>query len=143
MNLRKTLSIMVFMLALASLLPVLYANERDQATRFTFNQPIQIPGRVLPAGSYRFQLVDSTDREIVRIFAEDGDLLATRFTIPCQRQANDPVVAITLADRGATQPKAIVAWFYAGETRGHEFFYPKQQARELAHAVQKTVAFGD
>jgi hypothetical protein len=51
--------------------------------------------------------------------------------------------AITLANRGGTQPQAIVAWFFVGETEGHEFLYPKQEQQELAHATQKTFASGD
>ena len=36
-----------------------HADESDQATTITFNEPIQIPGQVLPAGSYLFKLIDS------------------------------------------------------------------------------------
>ena len=40
-------------------------------------------------------------------------------------------------------PQAIVDWFYVGETEGHEFFYPKQEEQELAHATRKTFVSGD
>jgi hypothetical protein len=36
-----------------------------------------------------------------------------------------------------------VAWFFAGETQGHEFMYPNQEEHELAHASQKTFVSGD
>jgi hypothetical protein len=143
MNIRRTLTIMGFMLAFAIMLPVLRADEWDQGTRFTFNQPVQIPGRVLPAGTYFFKVADSADRHIVRIFGEDRNLVATAFTIPRQRQGNGGGVAITLADRGASQPKAVVAWFYVGETQGHEFLYPKQVQKELAKDEQDTFVGGD
>ena len=65
------------------------------------------------------------------------------FAIPRQRQGINPKVAITLADRGNTQPEAIVAWFYVGQTEGHEFLYPKQEEQELAHATRKTFVSGD
>ncbi len=40
-------------LALAFLmLPVTRASEEDQATKLTFSESVQIPGRVLPAGTY-------------------------------------------------------------------------------------------
>lgn len=139
----KKFAALAFLLAFLIVLPVVRADDWDQATRFTFGQSVQIPGRVLPAGTYFFQLADGNNRHIVRIFGEDRGLLATVFTVPRQRQGRSAEVAITLAGRGATQPEAIVAWFYLGETEGHEFLYPKQQARELAHATQKTVASGD
>src|ERR1700730_2240995 len=116
MNIRKMLSILGLMLAFTILLPVVHADDSDQATRLTFSQPVQIPGHVLPGGTYWFQLADTNDRHLVQIFREDRTLVATLFAIPLQRQVFDPKVAITLADRGATQPEAIVAWFYLGET---------------------------
>jgi hypothetical protein len=143
MNFRKSFSIMGFMLAFAIMVPVLRADERDQATKFTFTQPVEIPGRVLPAGTYFFKLADSNDRHIVRILAENGDLLATVFAIPRQRKGDGGDVAVTLADRGATQPEAIVAWFYVGETVGHEFLYPKQVEKELAKDKQDTIVGAD
>jgi hypothetical protein len=140
----KNFSALAFLLAFAIMLPVLRADERNQATKFTFTQPVQIPGRVLPAGTYWFQLVDGSDRHIVRIFGEDRTtILATVFSIPRMRQGNGAELAITLADRGANQPEAIVAWFYVGETEGHEFLYPKQQSRELANLTQRTISIGD
>jgi hypothetical protein len=138
MNLRKTLSILSFTLALSIMLPVVRADEWNQTTRFTFSQPVQIPGRILPAGTYVFQLVDD-NHHLVQIFAEDRTILATIYSVRRQRNGRDAKVAITLANRGGAQPEAIVAWFFVGETEGHEFLYPKQLEQELVHAVQTTV----
>jgi len=143
MNIRKAFSVVGLILAFAIILPVVHADDWDQATKFTFSQPVQIPGRVLPAGTYFFKLADSNDRHIVQIFGENRDLVATVFSIPRQRQGNGGDVAITLADRGAAQPEAVVAWFYVGETEGHEFLYPKQVNRELAMDRQATFMAGD
>ena len=46
-----------FLLAFLIVLPAVHADEWNQATLFTFSQPVQIPGRVLPAGTYLFELV--------------------------------------------------------------------------------------
>jgi hypothetical protein len=141
MNIRKAFSVFALLLAFVIMPLVLRADDSDQATKFTFNQPVQIPGRVLPAGTYWFQLANTNDRKIVRVFAADhATLLTTLFTVDSLRPEGNDDFALTLADRGPSQPEAIVAWFYVGDTSGHEFLYPKQQARELAHAVQKTVA---
>jgi hypothetical protein len=135
MKLQKMLPIIASMLAIAFMLPVVHADDWNQATRFTFSQPIQIPGRVLPAGTYRFQLADNDSRHLVQIFREDRTLVATLYSIPRLRNGRSADAAITLADRGAAQPQAIVAWFFAGETRGHELLYPRQGKQELAQAT--------
>ncbi len=143
MNIRKTFTVIGLMLAFAVTPSLLHADEFDQATKFTFSQPVQIPGNVLPAGTYWFKLFNSTgNREIVQVFAEDRTTpIAILFAVSRERSRDGNVdVAVTLADRGASQPEAIVAWFFSGETDGHEFLYPKQQAREIAREMQKTVA---
>lgn len=142
MNLRKTLSILGLMLTLTITLPVVHADGWNQATRFTFNQPVQVPGHVLPAGTYFFQLIGE-NHHLVQIFRENHTTVAILYSVPRARYGRRAEAAITLANRGATQPQAIVAWFFVGETEGHEFLYPKQEAQELAHAAQKTFASGD
>jgi hypothetical protein len=63
-----TMSAIVF--ALSS---VARADEWNKRTVLTFSQPVEIPGRVLPAGTYTFMLADSmSDRHIVQIFNADG-----------------------------------------------------------------------
>jgi hypothetical protein len=59
MNIRKMLFIAGLMVAFTILLPVVHADDWNQATRVTFSQPVQIPGHVLPAGTYWFQLSDT------------------------------------------------------------------------------------
>jgi hypothetical protein len=125
-------------------LPVVRADEWNQATKFRFSQPVQIPGRVLPAGTYLFELEDGYDREIVRISDSDRTkVLALIRTIPSKRRAPSGEAAITLAERGEGQPQAIVGWSYAGRTEGHEFLYPKQVQKELANDKQHTIVVGD
>ena len=46
-----------------------HADESNQATAVTFNQPVQIPGQLLPAGTYVFKLANrDTDQSVVQIF---------------------------------------------------------------------------
>jgi hypothetical protein len=143
MKLRKTLFTLGLMLAFTIMLPVVHADDWNQAARFTFSQPVQIPGRVLSAGTYFFRLADSNDRHLVQIFREDRSLVATLYSVPRVRNGRDVEVAITLANGRKAQPQAIVAWFFAGETEGHEFLYPNREEHELAHASQKTFVSGD
>jgi hypothetical protein len=143
MNVRNTLFVLGLLLAVIITLPVAHADDWNQATRFTFSQPIQIPGQVLPAGTYRFQLANTDNRHLVQIFREDRTVVATLYSIPRMRDGSASEVAITLADRGETHPSAMVAWFFVGEVEGHEFVYPKQERQELAHSTRMTFASGD
>jgi hypothetical protein len=63
------------------------ADEMDEATTMTFSAPVQIPGRVLPAGSYLFKLADTEPNlNMVRIFNADGaKLYGTVEPIPAER----------------------------------------------------------
>ncbi len=144
MNLRKIVPIFALLLAFPIILPVLRADELNQATRFTFSQPVQIPGHVLPAGTYLFELVKNFNHEIVRISNSDRtEVIALIQAFPTREQGLSGKAAITLAQRGEAQPKAIVAWFFPGRTEGHRFLYPKQVQNELAKDKQDTFVAGD
>ena len=145
MNIKKAFTIMGLLLAFAIMLPVAQADEANQATKLTFNQPVQIPGRVLPAGTYWFVLpADLTQHYLVRIFGSDRTTLyATLLTIDAERLQPTGRTAVTLAQRGPAEPQAIVSWFYPGNTIGHEFLYPKQVQKELATDKQNTIVAGD
>ncbi len=115
---------------LAGMVPRATADESDEKTVFTFSGPVEIPGQVLPAGTYVFKLADSSsDRNIVQVFS-DGTFLA----IPNQRQYPAQKPIITFEERAANSPEAVKAWFYPGDDTGHEFVYPKPKAVALAKA---------
>ena len=133
-----------FLLAFLIVLPVVRADEWNQATLFTFSEPVQIPGRVLPAGTYLFELVNSFNHEIVRISnADRTNVIAVIQARPTQQKGLSGKSAIVLAERGASQPEAIVAWSYPGRVEGHQFLYPKQVQEEVAKDKQDTIVFGD
>jgi hypothetical protein len=120
---------------------VAHADESDQATTVTFSQPIQIPGQVLPAGSYLFRLANpDSDRDIVQIFNADRTVLyATLQTIPTDREEPTSNTVVTLAEQGGGQPNVLLKWFYPGSETGNEFLYPKQKEKELAQDEQQTI----
>ena len=132
------------LLAVLIVLPAAHADQGNQETRVTFSQPVQVPGRVLPAGTYVFVLPDeANDHFQVRVFNADRSMLvATLLTISAERSKVTDNTVFGLAERGSAQPEAIVTWFYPGETVGHEFVYPKQMQQELASAKQFTVVAG-
>jgi hypothetical protein len=118
-----------------------HADESNQATTITFSQPIQIPGQILPAGTYSFKLLDSnSDPNVVQIFNSDQThLYATLQTVATERQDPTGDTAITLAEQGAGKPDALLTWFYPGRETGHEFVYSGQQEKQLAQDTQQTI----
>lgn len=122
------------------------ADEWDKKSILTFSQPFEIPGKVLPAGTYTFELADTfADRHIVRIFNKDRtEVLATVMTIPDYRLTPTNETVIKFGEVPAGQPEVIRAWFYPGNTLGQEFVYPKARAAQLARASKAEVpAFAD
>ncbi len=119
---------------LVAMPPQARADVWNQKTVFTFSQPVEIPGRVLPAGTYVFKLADSmADRNIVEVFNKDENHLYGIFlAIPDYhlKPADKPI--ITFTERAAGAPQAVKAWFYPGENYGHDFVYPRMKAMELA-----------
>lgn len=122
--------------------PSIRADEYNKKTVMTFNQPVEIPGQILPAGTYTFKLLDSrSDRHIVQVFNADGTkLIATILTINDYRLQPTGRTVVKFAEQPGDQPDALKAWFYPGDNFGQEFVYPKQRAIELAVALKEPVA---
>ena len=143
MNTRKVINILGLLLAFAIILPVVRADEFDQATKLTFNQSVQIPGRVLPAGTYWFVLANASNanRNVIQIFSFDrSTLYATLLSNGTARSQRTDKTTITFAERGLDKPDAIVDWFYPGRTIGHQFVYPTRDEREeIASAKHQTI----
>lgn len=114
----------------------------DQTTFFTFSAPFELPGgKVLPAGKYTFKIADTPgNRHIVQILSEDrSQVHATILAIPAERQEPPEEPEVRFMEAAASQPPAIRTWWYPGRTIGHEFIYPKDQARRLASAQTESV----
>jgi len=133
----------VFALTLlgATLAPGARADEWNKKTIMTFSQPVEIPGQILPAGTYTFVLLDSpSDRHIVQIFNADGSqIIATVLAINNYRLKPSGDTVVKFAERSGDNPEALKAWFYPGDNFGQEFVYPKQRAIELAAIVKEPV----
>jgi hypothetical protein len=131
-KMKRTRAMLILLAGLAvagGMAPRASAGEWDQKTIFTFSGPVEVPGQVLPAGTYVFKLADSSsDRNTVQVFSEDEKhLYGTFLSIPDERlhPAGKPI--ITFDERTAGSPEAVRAWFYPGDDYGHQFVYPKQQ----------------
>jgi len=125
----------------ATLAPGARADEWNKKTVMTFSQSIEIPGQILPAGTYTFKLLDSpSDRHIVQIFNADGSqIIATILAINNYRLRPTGETVVKFVERPGDNPEAIKAWFYPGDNFGQEFVYPKQRAIQLAAAANEPV----
>ena len=116
-----------------------HADESDQATQITFSQPIEVPGQILPAGTYLFKLAGA-GLDIVQIFSSNRThLYATLPTIPTENPQETGDTTVALAEQGAGNPDLLLKWFYPGEQTGHEFVYSNQLEKEIAQDKQQTV----
>jgi len=141
MNTRKAFITAGLVLASLIMLPVAHADEWDQASQLTFSQSVQIPGRVLPAGTYWFVLADTVgNRNVIQVFNSDrSTLYATVFAVTAERPHPSDNTTITFAKRESMPTNAIVTWFYPGDNSGHEFVYSKSEEQELARAKRQTI----
>lgn len=101
--------------------PAAKADDWDKLTILTFNQPVEIPGQVLPVGTYVFTLADASNRSIVQIFSEDQKhMVATIFAIPDYRAEPTNKTVVTFEERASGTP-ALHSWFYPGDTDASNF----------------------
>ena len=134
-------AITLLALGVAFIAPPIQADAWDKLTKVTFSEPVEIPGQVLPAGTYWLKLLDSpSDRNIVQIYnADQSKQIAMIMAIPDYRVKPTGKTVITFEERAANSPEAIKAWFYPGDNYGQEFVYPKVRAVELAKQVKQPV----
>jgi hypothetical protein len=139
--LRVLLSIFAVLLLGVTLLPGAQADTWDKKTVVTFSQSVEVPGKILPAGTYTFKLLDSpSDRHIVQIFDADGThLITTILAINNYRLQPTGDTVMMFSERPADSPDALRAWFYPGDNFGQEFVYPKHRAFELAQRIKANV----
>ncbi|HZS50707.1 MAG TPA: hypothetical protein VFA54_07595 [Bryobacterales bacterium] len=138
---RSKIFVSCLALLLFVFLPITRADEWNKKTIITFDKPVEVPGMVLPAGTYVFRLADSqSDRHIVQILNKDENhVYATILAIPDYRLQPTGQTVVQFEERAANAPQAIQAWFYPGDNYGDEFVYPEVRARQIAQASSQPV----
>lgn len=113
------------LLLCATLAPSSKADDWNKKTIVAFNDAVEIPGQVLPAGTYVFKLANNSSyRHIVQIWNADEDqVLATIIAIPSIRLDAANRTIFEFEERPADSPMALKYWFYPGDTTGQEFAY--------------------
>jgi hypothetical protein len=94
------------------------------ADRITFNKAVALPGAVLPAGSYTFEIANpSSSMRVVRVSSrETGRVHFSALTGVVERRVRGSEMVL-LGEAPAGQPRPIVAWYPAGGLVGHRFIY--------------------
>jgi len=93
----------------------------EEKMTVTFSGPVELPGRVLPAGSYVFSAVEPN---VTRITSADMKMdYGTYITVPEERQEPADKATIVLREKPTENPQRLDAWFYPGESIGNEFMY--------------------
>jgi hypothetical protein len=103
------------------------ADNWDKKTVVTFNQDVEIPGQVLPAGTYVFKLLRSnSDRSVVQVWSRgESQLLATLITTgdSYPNPSGEPYFVLDMTGTDEGYPPAVVSWFFAGSDDGRDFVY--------------------
>jgi hypothetical protein len=134
----RFMAIAVIGFALVAIIGATNANAQpfDKKTVIDVNQPFQIPGVTLPAGTYVMKLVDvAGSRTVVRFLnSEENTVYATILGIPDYRLEPTDQSAFSFYEAKPDTARALRSWFYPGATYGVEFVYPKAKAAEIAAA---------
>jgi hypothetical protein len=90
----------------------------------TFSQPVEVPGHVLPPGTYVFRTFE--DNSIVQVYsANEKQLFATASTIPTDRSsANNDECYFQLVKTRADAPQEVEEFYLPGHLNAMQFVYP-------------------
>jgi len=133
----------LFAVLVASIfVPIARAEQWDKETVVTFSNPVKVPGKVLPAGTYIFKIANSqSDRQIVQIFTKDQRrVFATIQAVPDYRLQPTDKSLISFEERPSGEPEALNSWFYPGENYGVHFVYPKSTMEPTGNPHTEVVA---
>jgi hypothetical protein len=98
----------------------------SRTTYFTFSGTVQMPGVVLPAGTYVFEVVNPNGgSDVVRVMSRDRKTLyLMRLTRNVYRpQKGNLDATLSLGESASGNPPTVKAWYPQSETRGREFIY--------------------
>src|SRR5258708_39398195 len=96
---------------LASSGPATRADEWDKATKVTFSDPVQVPGKVLQAGTFVFRVLGGQgNRHIVPIYKGDHTApISTGMGIPNERLQPTHTTGVVFHERPAGPPPGLGA----------------------------------
>jgi hypothetical protein len=90
-----------------------------------FTRPVALPGVVLPAGTYSFDVASPTALDVVVVRGADrGKVFYMGFTRTISRPRHmSSAIPVAFGEASANEAPPIAAWYEIGDTTGHEFIY--------------------
>jgi hypothetical protein len=92
----------------------------------TFDHPVEIPGRVLPAGVYVFTMspFEVEEPQILRIFDASGEHPVATIMTVAEREPGPAKRSIAKYENSsAGEPSRLVEFVFKGSRYGHRFVY--------------------
>jgi len=101
------------------------ADDWDQKTAFTINQPVSIPGHVvLPAGSYVIKRLEATTPVVQILNSTETRVFATLMPVPDFVQQPPDKPTFTFQEMPEGSAAVLRTWHYPGSQVGYEFVNP-------------------
>jgi hypothetical protein len=93
--------------------------------QLTFSRPVALPGVVLPAGSYSFDVASPTALDVVVVRnPQTGKVFYMGFTTTVERPRNmSKDTPIVFGEANANEARPIATWYEIGQPIGHQFLY--------------------
>jgi len=89
----------------------------------TFSGAVAIPGAVLPAGTYRFEIPSNGPTDLVSVLSRDGrKVYLTQFTTVVDKPKGGKG-HVTLGEAAPGTAPQVKAWFPMGGESGRQFIY--------------------
>ena len=121
----KATRIVLGTVALALVAAAAHAWGFNHENKLKFSRPVALPGIVLPAGTYSFDVASPTALDVVVVRSGDRTKLfymgfTRTVSRPRHMSAQTPVA---FGEATANEAPPIAAWYEIGDTTGHEFIY--------------------
>jgi hypothetical protein len=113
------------------------AQALEEKMTVTFSAPVEVPGEVLPAGTYIFEAL--RQGSLTRILSTDGlHVYATLLTVPEEQKEPPEGGAVILKKNSEGGPERVDAWFIPGDSVGNEFVYGKVSHKSHSSVVDSS-----
>ena len=121
----KSIRIAFATVALALIAVAAHAWGFSHENKLKFSRPVALPGIVLPAGTYSFDVASPTALDVVVVRSANRDkLYYMGFTRTVSRPRHmSSQTPVAFGEAAANEAPPIAAWYEIGDTRGHEFIY--------------------
>ena len=116
--------------------PAVRADDPAQQATVTIQSPEQVPGSVLPAGTYMFRKTGAQSGwVIVQIYSKDGSALVTTIlAYPNAKVASNGQNFVVYPANGLGSIPAMEGIVFTGDSTVEQFAYPKSAADQIGAA---------